>query len=117
MLMHTDSNPHVCDICGKVFSTNCAVQLHRKNVHGLDEPYQCPDCDRAFRSDIELRQHRFSHRAGRHFKCKLCGKKYNYNTGLKYHMQAAHRSESLLNNDDGESEVKPSLQQLGVDSN
>ncbi|XP_053699427.1 zinc finger protein OZF-like [Sabethes cyaneus] len=94
MLVHTDKNPNFCDICGSHFTTNSTLHTHRKRVHSLHAPYQCPHCKESFKNNDELLQHGFVHRKRDHLECKLCGRKFYQRQSLAGHMKKVHESQA-----------------------
>ncbi|XP_055525660.1 zinc finger protein 62-like [Wyeomyia smithii] len=90
MLVHTDGNRNFCDICGNYFTSNSVLHTHRRKVHDLPLPYQCPHCEESFADNKSLTQHSFVHRKREHFECELCGMKYYQRISLRFHMEKRH---------------------------
>ena len=52
--------PHVCDVCGKGFSTSSSLNTHRR-IHSGEKPHQCPVCGKRFTASSNLYYHRMTH--------------------------------------------------------
>ncbi|XP_043989247.1 sal-like protein 1 [Gambusia affinis] len=52
---------HVCRFCGKVFSSDSALQIHLRS-HTGERPYQCPVCFSRFTTRGNLKVHFLRHR-------------------------------------------------------
>lgn len=54
-----------------------------------EHPHACPDCERTFRTDEGLRQHRYIRHGVKPIECPVCGKRVaGGKEGLKQHMEA-----------------------------
>jgi len=108
---HTNERPFVCDICAKQFYTSGELLKHRR-YHSGDKRYHCticgqrflrcgeytdhcrvhsgqnvcPLCGKAFTRLHNMKEHMNSAHAGsRRYSCKMCGKRFAYSSGLRYH--------------------------------
>ena len=52
--------PHVCDVCGKGFSTSSSLNTHRR-IHSGEKPHQCHVCGKRFTASSNLYYHRMTH--------------------------------------------------------
>ena len=48
---------HVCSQCGRSFALRSELQDHEFQKHREREPYQCPQCEKAFKTSGGLRIH------------------------------------------------------------
>ena len=47
-----------CHYCGKVFSSNCNLRTHVRDIHENFSSYICPFCDKVFKSKNTLANHK-----------------------------------------------------------
>lgn len=58
--LRAGEKPHVCDVCGKAFSTSSSLNTHRR-IHSGEKPHQCPVCGKRFTASSNLYYHRMTH--------------------------------------------------------
>lgn len=77
---------HVCDVCGKCFSTKYNLRNHRK-LHGArSRQFSCDSCDKSFYSRHHLSSHIASvHEGKQAFACGVCGKHLSTLKTLEIH--------------------------------
>jgi len=86
-LLHDKQNlPFVCDICGKAYSRNCVLYIHKLR-HSDKKRFECPVCKKLFEVKGEMTFHQKIHNKNRtaDFRCKVCGKYYMHKSGLNSH--------------------------------
>ena len=79
---------HVCDRCGKKFTTAYEVRVHIKRAHLIEE-HPCQECGKVFKNKYTLMYHKREHKEARK-SCEKCGKKFVHNDSLRHHMTFAH---------------------------
>uniref|UniRef100_A0A3Q3JAW0 C2H2-type domain-containing protein n=1 Tax=Monopterus albus TaxID=43700 RepID=A0A3Q3JAW0_MONAL len=79
---------HACRFCGKMFSSDSALQIHLRS-HTGERPYQCPVCFSRFTTRA-LRLHQATHLGERPFPCKICGRSFSTKGSLRSHLATHH---------------------------
>ncbi|XP_022824744.1 zinc finger protein 718-like isoform X1 [Spodoptera litura] len=90
-LMHPNENYPlqkncVCDICGKMFTCNALLVMH-KRTHFGERPYKCSQCDKACFTAFDLRVHQQKHSDTRPFPCNICSKAFKRKEALERHLK------------------------------
>lgn len=85
-----------CEPCGRFFKFDGSLRAHRVFVHGIEgktaEEKFCPECGKAFQTELSLAMHFRTHTQEVNFKCSVCSKIYRSRCSLKKHIATAHRT-------------------------
>lgn len=81
------SKTHVCNLCGKQFSSRAVHNLHMRS-HSGEKPYPCSVCGRHFSQKTSLTRHMRSHTGERPYPCDICGKCFSDKERVKIHMRS-----------------------------
>ncbi|XP_076389684.1 uncharacterized protein LOC100882515 isoform X9 [Megachile rotundata] len=68
---HSNSQ-HMCDVCGKFYTSNYSLYKHRKVAHLNEYKFQCSVCNKRLLTQENLDNHMQQH--SRTYECKDCGK-------------------------------------------
>uniref|UniRef100_A0A1A7YUA4 C2H2-type domain-containing protein n=1 Tax=Iconisemion striatum TaxID=60296 RepID=A0A1A7YUA4_9TELE len=80
----TGDKPYCCTVCGNKFSRLWNLKLHQR-IHTQEKPHRCNMCDKSFtRADI-LKVHQRTHTGERPYCCTLCGQSFKRLDHLKSH--------------------------------
>ena len=115
-LTHSESKPHVCDVCCLVFTEEGKLKEHRAEhftdetlkehreghsplkplswIQVADRQYQCEKCDETFSIETELNGHSCAHR-GKH-ECNVCGRGFKEKLLFTGHMLKHGHSKLLV---------------------
>lgn len=92
---------HVCEVCGKSFSSSTALRIH-SNIHTGNKPYECQVCGKRFSSPNYLRKHHSVHDSpySKHsIQCRNC---------LRFVLKSSYEShETVCRVNDGKQGVAP----------
>ncbi|XP_077519729.1 uncharacterized protein LOC144129433 isoform X2 [Amblyomma americanum] len=87
---------HSCEPCGRFFKFESSLRAHRVFFHGIEgqaaEDKLCPECGKAFQTELSLAMHLRTHTLEVNFKCSVCSKIYRSRCSLKKHIATTHRS-------------------------
>ncbi|KAI5643516.1 hypothetical protein NE865_04500 [Phthorimaea operculella] len=86
---------HLCDMCGKNFSSKRSVLSHLAQHTAEKRVYSCGLCDKTFTQSSYLHSHMRLHSNERPFKCDFCPLPFKSKSDLKVHVNAKHRPASL----------------------
>ena len=86
-ITHCTLPSHFCSYgnCTKKFKNKGDLMRHVKEHNGI--MHACPDCDYKNTDLRNLESHRIKHSKIEKYSCKLCDKKFNYNTQLRRHIR------------------------------
>ncbi|KAG4076824.1 hypothetical protein HA402_004426 [Bradysia odoriphaga] len=74
-----------CDICGRLFPNEAAVERHRKTHSNEGKRFFCHICNNGFNKKTNLEFHLRIHTNERPFKCDQCPKSFSHVSGLNCH--------------------------------
>ena len=69
------NNQHLCQDCGKRFSSSSSLGRHRRQLHERDS-FPCRVCSKLFPNMSCMLEHMNSHSGTKPYACKHCDKKY-----------------------------------------
>ncbi|KAL3290267.1 hypothetical protein HHI36_023617 [Cryptolaemus montrouzieri] len=81
---HRPKGKYECDICRRIFKTQCNLHRHKEYHGGVQ--YPCVVCGRVYPTNSTLRAHSITHSDLRPHKCPLCEKTFKRNQDLKFHI-------------------------------
>ncbi|KAL1460965.1 hypothetical protein WDU94_012899 [Cyamophila willieti] len=87
--VHSDTSPHLCELCGKHFNHQTNLNAHRKThlSEDLKKLIQCTVCDKKFLNKFLLKEHLNVHYDLKPFFCSVCGKSFHSSHTLQRHVQ------------------------------
>ena len=93
-LIHQDgSTVYVCSECGKVATTEISLLTHKKNVHLSGRKHKCTICEKAFKFPRVLREHMATHTGVDLYQCPHCERTFKTNANMHHHRKKAHPQE------------------------
>lgn len=87
---HEKSISQVCPICGMTLYMAGSIQKHI-DLHSDVRPFQCDECDSAFKQKHDYTVHKRLHTGERPYECRFCDSTFIANTNLHKHMKSAHK--------------------------
>ena len=81
---NTGKKSFPCDTCGKVFSLNGNLKVHKRS-HTKERPFPCDLCDKAFTTSSKLTVHKNIHTGLKPYSCDICSKSFSQNSDLTGH--------------------------------
>lgn len=98
LLMDPQSDELTCSCCNEIFSNKKEFMLHIKNEldpNQKTKTYPCSICKEQF-TLAELRDHMTIHNTNmKQYMCEICGKRFSYQTSLRFHKHAEVTEVSL----------------------
>jgi len=98
--VHPDERPYACNKCGKTFKWNTDCKKHerleicRKNPDPSENRFHCIQCDKSYKTEIQLLDHKKGHSDEKSFpcdsdekpyKCQYCGKRFRLEIECENH--------------------------------
>lgn len=91
---HNDSNPVVCNICGKSLMNEMKLRYHTYKRHPPQGKYRCTMCNKDFCNALYLKEHMHQkHIGGFLYKCEWCDFQSNYSKNMPTHQKLKHKEE------------------------
>ncbi|KAJ2941066.1 hypothetical protein O0L34_g13195 [Tuta absoluta] len=85
-----------CTMCSYIRNCRYSVSEHITTEHGAGlASFQCPKCEKTFKSNTRLRKHIFDYHSARRVECKYCNVQYANRDTLKAHLMRKHPTEVL----------------------
>ena len=90
-----------CSECGDAFVQKKVLDDHMKYKHSEERNYVCEvkGCGKAFKSEANLRSHMISHSDEKKYQCPHCEKAYKTNRDRQTHVFKEHPEEYKKEND------------------
>ena len=87
--VHENKREFPCNDCPLKFNTLSYLKLHIKTVHEkrVRKDYKCDICEKEFRSNAKLMEHKYIHSGQKPFQCTFCGRAFAQGANLKSHSQ------------------------------
>lgn len=83
----------MCEVCGKQFVGD-KIRSHARTHNEQAYTYQCTDCDKKFRSNLQLVQHQHVHTGVKSFQCDHCERQFAKRSSLIAHERQCHTLET-----------------------
>uniref|UniRef100_A0A7M5V6Q1 C2H2-type domain-containing protein n=1 Tax=Clytia hemisphaerica TaxID=252671 RepID=A0A7M5V6Q1_9CNID len=90
------SKDNLCQFCGKKFSRNASLKLHKRTVHEGVRDFMCKVCGKEFSNRRGMLNHeRVIHRGIKAFECEICGIRFGLKSNLTRHIKIHQGTESF----------------------
>ncbi|XP_073829035.1 uncharacterized protein [Musca autumnalis] len=114
VISHNSHKLHKCHICGRKYSTEFFLTEHMRN-HKEQIPKKCVVCGKV---TLRITQHMKIHtpRPKRLLSCSVCGKVFNFSSGLSHHFKVMHkypRSQQKMKKDNPTTSSGPKRKRKG----
>lgn len=111
-----DSQPLLCDTCGKCFSSNHNLRAHMRN-HLDIRPHACTFCPKRFRTRLLLKQHLHVHTGIKEFQCAVCSQQFAKQDSLRIHLRKRHSDYQPVPKRKKESEIESKTSEESTSTN
>lgn len=87
----TSGETHRCSICEHESPNLSSLKDHiTRNHKNKPKSFKCPYCNKTFKSNLTLKEHKASHTGGRLYKCPFCPKEFNSSANMYSHRKKKH---------------------------
>ena len=97
---------NLCDLCDKKFTNKFSFK-HHMNDHFLDKIYECPTCQKHFKSSSYFEKH--VKEAHKEYTCTICRKIFGLKQNLQRHEKTIHSVKVTAGKNFGSFDKNPSL--------
>ena len=88
--VHTGEKPFPCSYCKKTFNRRDSLILHER-THNGEKPYSCEYCGKCFNQYSPYKIHLRGHTGERPYECKICGNRFVSKSSLTQHLKSCNR--------------------------
>lgn len=92
--LHGSEQPYNCPYCRDTFMDAASRTTHLKEEHS-QKLYSCETCGKKYADKFNLRNHVEKYHSGTDFDCTLCAKSFCSSKSLNYHMKWHNPKEQL----------------------
>lgn len=85
-----------CPLCDRVYKSESGLRLHRRTVHEGFQGYPCPHCSKLFTQKSHVKTHvRAVHEGKRDYACPVCVKLFTRASNRDRHVRTVHRNANI----------------------
>ncbi|KAG5450047.1 hypothetical protein CSKR_201103 [Clonorchis sinensis] len=93
---HFGLKQFVCEFCGAGFTVSRELRDHLAFRHSSERKFQCPMCERTFKTAGTLSRHKKIHGNRVLHECGMCDQKFTRMSNLKRHFQRSHQPKNTV---------------------
>lgn len=91
LVIHVKEKGYRCDQCGKEFTENSKLTMHKRQHSANPQPFTCEECGKAFPQTENLFTHKkVVHRKLKDIDCPKCPMKFILKSNMVDHLNAIH---------------------------